>query len=53
MEIVSATVYPYARSIYATVGDVLMVVTALTGVITWWRARRPLVASAPETDEEE
>ncbi|HSK06248.1 MAG TPA: apolipoprotein N-acyltransferase, partial [Acidimicrobiia bacterium] len=27
---------------YATVGDVLIWVAALAGVITWWRARRPL-----------
>ena len=42
-----------SASLYATVGDALMVVAALVGVITWWRARRPLVVSAPETDEEE
>jgi apolipoprotein N-acyltransferase len=42
-----------SASLYATVGDVLMVGAALVGVITWWRARRPLVVSAPETDEEE
>ncbi|HEX6146071.1 MAG TPA: apolipoprotein N-acyltransferase [Acidimicrobiia bacterium] len=53
-EIVYGTVSGRAStSLYATVGDVLIVVAALTGVITWWRARRPLVASAPETDEEE
>jgi apolipoprotein N-acyltransferase len=53
MEIVSATVYPYARSIYAATGDLLMYFLALVGVVTWWRVARPLVASAPETDEEE
>lgn len=53
MEIVSASVYPHARSIYATTGDALMVAVALVGVATWWRAARPLVASASETDEEE
>jgi apolipoprotein N-acyltransferase len=42
-----------SASLYATVGDALMGFAALTGVITWWRARRPLVASDPETDEEE
>jgi apolipoprotein N-acyltransferase len=42
-----------STSLYATVGDALIGVAALTGVITWWRARRPLVASAPETDEED
>jgi apolipoprotein N-acyltransferase len=40
-------------SIYAATGDLLMYSLALVGVITWWRAARPLVASAPETDEEE
>jgi apolipoprotein N-acyltransferase len=42
-----------STTVYSTVGDVLMGVAALTGVITWWRARRRLVASAPETDEED
>jgi uncharacterized iron-regulated membrane protein len=53
METLVANLPPFARSIYAKTGDVLMVVAALTGVITWWRARRPLVVSAPETEEEE
>jgi len=53
METLVANLPPFARSIYAKTGDVLMVVAALTGVIIWWRARRPLVASAPETDEED
>jgi apolipoprotein N-acyltransferase len=42
-----------STTVYSTVGDVLMGVAALTGVITWWRARRRLVASAPGTDEED
>ena len=53
MEIVSATVHPQARSLYAATGDLLMYLLALVGVVTWWRVARPLVASAPETDEEE
>lgn len=52
-EIVSATLYPHARSIYAATGDILMVAMALVGIATWWRTARPLVASAPEIDEEE
>jgi len=40
-------------SIYAATGDLLMYSLALVGVLTWWRAARPLVASAQETDEEE
>jgi apolipoprotein N-acyltransferase len=40
-------------SIYATTGDLLMNVTALIGLVTWWRARKPLVVSALEIDEEE
>ena len=39
---------PYART-----GDVLMIAAALVGLFTWWRARRPLVVSAPAIDEEE
>jgi apolipoprotein N-acyltransferase len=42
-----------STTLYATVGDALMIAAALIGVVTWWCARRPLVASAPETDEEE
>ena len=42
-----------ASRAYAATGDLLMYSLALVGVITWWRAARPLVASDPETDEEE
>jgi apolipoprotein N-acyltransferase len=52
-EIVTATLYPHARSLYARTGDVLMIAAALVGLLTWWRARRPLVVSAPAIDEEE
>ncbi|MGH8871004.1 MAG: apolipoprotein N-acyltransferase [Acidimicrobiia bacterium] len=40
-------------SIYATIGDLLMIAAALTGLITWWRARPPLVGSQAGEDEEE
>jgi apolipoprotein N-acyltransferase len=40
-------------SIYATTGDLLMNVLALIGLVTWWQARKPLVVSALEIDEEE
>jgi apolipoprotein N-acyltransferase len=40
-------------SIYAAAGDLLMYLLALVGAVTWWRMARPLVASAPESDEEE
>jgi len=38
---------------YAQVGDVLIILAALTGLATWWQARKPLVVSAADTDEEE
>jgi apolipoprotein N-acyltransferase len=53
MEILNAAVYPNARSIYATTGDIVMIAAAVVGLITWWRARRPLVVSAVEIEEEE
>ncbi len=40
-------------SLYARTGDVVMIGAALIGLVTWWRARRPLVVSSPEIDEEE
>ncbi|HJQ91445.1 MAG TPA: apolipoprotein N-acyltransferase [Acidimicrobiia bacterium] len=40
-------------SLYARTSDVLMIAAALIGLLTWWRARRPLVVSAPAIDEEE
>jgi apolipoprotein N-acyltransferase len=42
-----------APSIYARTGDVVMVLAALIGLLTWWRSRGPLVVSAPAIDEEE
>jgi apolipoprotein N-acyltransferase len=42
-----------AASIYARTGDVVMVLAALIGLLTWWRSRGPLVVSAPAIDEEE
>jgi apolipoprotein N-acyltransferase len=53
MEILNATVPPFARSIYARTGDVLMIASALIGLVTWWRARKPLVVSKDGTTEEE
>jgi apolipoprotein N-acyltransferase len=53
MEILNATVPPFARSIYARTGDVLMIAAALIGLVTWWRARKPLVVSKDGTTEEE
>ncbi|HEU5113997.1 MAG TPA: nitrilase-related carbon-nitrogen hydrolase, partial [Acidimicrobiia bacterium] len=53
MEILIGAVAPSARSIYANTGDVVMIVAALIGLGTWWRARHPLVVSAPVIDEEE
>ncbi len=53
MEILTGTVYPFARSIYVLTGDVVMIAAALAGVAVWWRARKPLVVSVSETTEEE
>jgi apolipoprotein N-acyltransferase len=53
METVTGLVVPSTPSIYATTGDVVMVVAAVTGLVTWWRIRGPLVVSAPANDEEE
>lgn len=53
MEILSADLHPHARSIYASIGDIVMIAAATIGLFTWWRARRPLVVSAPASDEEE
>ena len=41
------------RTVYARTRDVVMIAVALLGLLTWWRARRPLVVSAPAIDEEE
>ena len=52
-EIIYGVVSGRTPSIYARTGDVLMIAAALIGMVTWWRARRPLVVSAPAIDEEE
>jgi len=52
-EIVYGGVQPRAPSLYAQTGDVLMVTAAVVGLVTWWRARKPLVASPDRTLEEE
>jgi hypothetical protein len=39
--------------VYATTGDLVMMLAAALGLLTWWRSRGPLVASAPAKDEEE
>jgi uncharacterized iron-regulated membrane protein len=53
METLYGVVYPFARSIYTATGDVVMIAAALAGLVTWWRIRRPLVASGPPVEEEE
>jgi uncharacterized iron-regulated membrane protein len=45
-------VLPSSQSIYAKTGDLVMILAAVAGLVTWWRARGPLVVSAPATDEE-
>ena len=52
-EIIYGAVAGRTPSIYARTGDVVMIAAALVGLLTWWRARRPLVVSAPAIDEEE
>jgi apolipoprotein N-acyltransferase len=39
-------------SLYARTGDVLMIAAAAVGLVTWWRVRKPLVASADPEEEE-
>jgi apolipoprotein N-acyltransferase len=41
------------QSFYAWTGDILMILAAIAGLVTWWRARKPLVASGDRTLEEE
>ncbi len=53
MEIITATLYPFVRSIYVRIGDVLMIGAAVLGLVTWWRVRKPLVVSGAVRDEEE
>jgi apolipoprotein N-acyltransferase len=52
-EIIYGAVAGRTPSLYARTGDVVMVAAALVGLFTWWRARSPLVVSAPAIDEEE
>ena len=52
-EIVYGSITARPTAPYAAAGDVLMMLAAATGLVTWWQARRPLVVSVPETDEEE
>jgi apolipoprotein N-acyltransferase len=53
MEMLTGLVSPSARSIYETTGDVVMMLAAVVGILTWWRIRRPLLVSTPASDEEE
>jgi apolipoprotein N-acyltransferase len=53
MEILLGEVHPAARSVYTHTGDVVMILAAVLGLVTWWRIRGPLVGSVPATDEEE
>jgi apolipoprotein N-acyltransferase len=52
METLTGLVLPSSQSIYAKTGDLVMILAAVAGLVTWWRARGPLVVSAPATDEE-
>ncbi|HEY4606412.1 MAG TPA: apolipoprotein N-acyltransferase [Acidimicrobiia bacterium] len=40
-------------SVYARTGDVLMILAAATGLVTWWQVRKPLVGSFDQSQEEE
>jgi apolipoprotein N-acyltransferase len=53
METMTGLVVPSSPSIYTTTGDLVMIATALAGLVTWWRTRGALVVSAPANDEEE
>ncbi|MEX2652416.1 MAG: apolipoprotein N-acyltransferase [Acidimicrobiia bacterium] len=52
-EIVYGEVLPRSPSVYAQTGDVLMILAAIAGLVTWWRTRQPLVAFGNRTLEEE
>jgi apolipoprotein N-acyltransferase len=53
IETLTGLVVPSSRSIYATTGEVVMILAAVLGLVTWWRIRGSLVVSAPAIDEEE
>jgi apolipoprotein N-acyltransferase len=53
IETMTGLVVPSSPSIYTTTGDIVMIAAALAGLVTWWRTRGALVASAPANDEEE
>lgn len=52
-EVVFGVVAARPPSVYAQTGDVLMTLVAAVGLLTWWRARRPLVGSPDRRLEEE
>jgi apolipoprotein N-acyltransferase len=51
-EIVYGEVQPASASVYARIGDVVMLSAALAGLVMWWRSRT-LVFSPGQSDEEE
>lgn len=51
-QIVYGTVAPHPPSVYARIGDLLVVVAAVAGIATWWWAR-PLVGSTSRSEEKE
>ena len=51
-EVLYGVVAGRTPSIYARVGDVVMIAAALVGIVTWWRVRKPLVVSADPEEEE-
>ena len=51
-EVLYGTVAARTPSIYARVGDIVMIAAALVGIVTWWRVRKPLVVSADPEEEE-
>jgi apolipoprotein N-acyltransferase len=53
METLTGFIHPSSRSIYTYSGDLVMILAAVLGLVTWWRTRGPLVVSAPAADEEE
>jgi apolipoprotein N-acyltransferase len=50
--IVRSQVVPRAPSLYAATGDVLMVGSAMAGLLVWWRSRRLVSFPVPEPEEE-
>ena len=50
--VLSGLVGESTSTLYATIGDAVIYVAALAGIVTWWRSRS-LVGSGPNRNKEE